>query len=54
VSGKLIAVLIVVGAAAAGGIVYATHNGSGTPTAVIAPGASTTIAAGAGAAGPPR
>ena len=53
VSGKLIAVLVVVGAAAAGGIVYATHNGSGTPAAVNTP-AITTIAAGAGTAGPPR
>ena len=53
VSGKLIAVLVVMGAAAAGGIVYATHNGSGTPTAATIP-AGTTIAAGAGTAGPPR
>jgi hypothetical protein len=53
VSGKLIAVLVVVGAAAAGGIVYATHNGSGTPAAATIP-AGTTIAAGAGTAGPPR
>ena len=53
VSGKLIAVLVVVGAAAAGGAIYATHNGSGTPAAVNTP-AITTIAAGAGTAGPPR
>ena len=53
VSGKLIAILVVVGAAAAGGIVYATHNGSGTPAAATIP-AGTTIAAGAGTAGPPR
>jgi hypothetical protein len=53
VSGKLIAVLVIVGAAAAGGIVYATHNGSGTTAAATIP-AGTTIAAGAGAAGPPR
>jgi hypothetical protein len=53
VSGKLIAVLVVVGAAAAGGIVYATHNGSGTPAAATIP-AGTTIAAGASTAGPPR
>ena len=53
VSGKLIAVLVIVGAAAAGGAIYATHNGSGTPAAATIP-AGTTIAAGAGAAGPPR
>jgi hypothetical protein len=52
VSAKLIVVLAVVGAAAVGGAVYATHNGSGTPSAVPTPG--TTIAAGAGSAGPPR
>jgi len=52
VSAKLIVVLAVLGAAAAGGIVYATHNGSGTPPAVAVP--ATTIAAGAGTAGPPR
>jgi hypothetical protein len=51
-SGKLIAVLAVVGAAAAGGAYYATHSGSGTTSAAIAPG--TTIAAGAGSVGPPR
>jgi hypothetical protein len=53
VSGKLIVVLAVVAGAAAGGAWYATHSGSGTPTAAtITPG--TTIAAGAGSAGPPR
>jgi uncharacterized protein YgbK (DUF1537 family) len=52
VSGKLIAVVAVIGAAAAGGAYYATHNGNGTPAAVIQPG--TTIAAGAGSVGPPR
>lgn len=52
-SGKLIAVLVAVGAAAAaGGAYYATHNGSGNPTTTIQP--STTIAAGTGAVGPPR
>jgi hypothetical protein len=53
ISAKLIAVLVVAGAAAAGGAYYATHNGPGTtPTATIP--AGTTIAAGAGSAGPPR
>jgi hypothetical protein len=52
-SGKLIAVLVAVGAAAAaGGAYYATHNGSGTPAAIIQPG--TSIVAGAGAVSPPR
>ena len=53
ISGKLIAVLAVVGAAAAGGAYYATHNGgnNGTQTVVIP--AGTTIAAGAGSVGPP-
>ena len=51
ISGKLIAVLAVVGAAAAGGAYYATHNGGSTPIA-IASGA--TITAGAGSVGPPR
>jgi hypothetical protein len=53
VSGKLIVVLAVVAAAAAGGAYYATHSGSGTPAAAVTP-AGTTIAAGAGSAGPPR
>ena len=52
VSGKLIVVLAVVAAATAGGAWYATHSGAGTPTATTTPG--TTIAAGAGSAGPPR
>jgi hypothetical protein len=53
ISGKLIAILAIAGAAAAGGAYYATHNGGGsTPGAVIPPG--TSIAAGAGAVGPPR
>jgi hypothetical protein len=51
--GKLIAVLAVVGAAAVGGIVYATQQGgSSTPAATIA--GPTTISAGTGAIGPPR
>ena len=53
VSAKLIVILAVVGAAAVGGAVYATHNGSGTPASATIP-AGTTIAAGAGSAGPPR
>jgi hypothetical protein len=53
VSGKLIAVLAVVGAAAAGGAYYATHSGSATTAATITP-PNTTIAAGAGSVGPPR
>jgi hypothetical protein len=53
VSGKLIAVLAVAGAAAAAGAYYATHSGSGTtPNANTTP--NTTIAAGAGSVGPPR
>ena len=51
VSGKLIAVLAVAGAAVAGGIVYATHGGNG---ATATPTTTTTIAAGAGTVGPPR
>jgi hypothetical protein len=51
--GKLITVLAVVGAAAVGGIVYATQQGgSSTPAATIA--GPTTISAGTGAIGPPR
>ena len=51
-SGKLIAVLVAVGAAAAaGGAYYATHNGGGTPSAIL-PG--TTIVAGSGSVSPPR
>jgi len=54
VSGKLIAVLAVVGAAAAGGAVYATRSGNSatpnpTPAAPV-----TTISAGGGQVGPPR
>lgn len=52
VSGKLIAVLAVVGAAAAGGAYYATHSGAAAPAAITPPG--TTIAAGSGSVGPPR
>jgi hypothetical protein len=53
ISGKLIAVLVAVGAAAAaGGAYYATHSSNNTP-AVTGP-TSTTIAAGAGTVGPPR
>jgi hypothetical protein len=44
---KLIVVLAVLGAAAAGGAYWATHSGSSTPPA-------TTIAAGVGSVGPPR
>lgn len=51
ISGKLIAVLAIVGAAAAGGAYYATHNGGGNTA--VGP-AGTSIAAGAGAVGPPR
>jgi len=46
---KLIAILVVVGAAAAGGAYWATHPGNTTPAN---PG--TTIAAGTGTVGPPR
>jgi hypothetical protein len=53
VSGKLIAVLAVVGAAAAGGAYYATHTGAAATPAAITP-AGTTIAAGVGSVGPPR
>jgi hypothetical protein len=52
VSGKLIAVLVVAGAAAAGGAYYATHNGSSSPAPSPAP--PITIAAGTGTVGPPR
>ena len=53
-SGKLIALLVAVGAAAAaGGAYYATHNGNGGGApSVIQPG--TTIAAGSGSVSPPR
>ena len=50
ISGKLIAVIAVVGAAAAGGAIYATRGGNNTPAVV--PGA--TIAAGTATVGPPR
>jgi hypothetical protein len=52
ISAKLIAVLAVVGAAAAGGAYYATHQGNTTPGLTVAPG--TTVAAGGGTVGPPR
>jgi hypothetical protein len=52
VSTKLIVVLVALGAAAAGGAYWATHNGSNTPAATIQPGA--TVAAGVGTVGPPR
>lgn len=52
ISGKLIAVLAVVGAAAAGGGIYAaTHNGGGSNAPVNPP---TTISPGGGTVGPPR
>jgi len=53
ISGKLIAILAVVGAAAAGGAIYAvTNNGGNGTTPTPAPG--TTIAAGTATVGPPR
>jgi hypothetical protein len=53
--GKLIAILAVVGAAAAGGAAYAATKGGGTTPANIPAGSSpTTISAGAGSVGPPR
>jgi hypothetical protein len=51
ISAKLIAVLAVVGAAAAGGAVYATRGSNGNGTVAPTP---TTITAGSGAVGPPR
>jgi hypothetical protein len=48
-SGKLIAILIVAGAAVAGGIYWATHTGGGSPA-----NPATTIAAGAGTVGAPH
>jgi len=51
--GKLIAVLAVVGAAAAGGAIYATQRGGGATPAPTAP-TLTTINAGGGTVGPPR
>jgi hypothetical protein len=55
VSGKLIAVLAVVGAAAAGGAVYATRSGGSNGTPNPTPSAPvTTVAAGSGQVGPPR
>jgi hypothetical protein len=54
ISAKLIAVLAVVGAAAAGGAVYATQRGGGnTPATPVGP-AATTVTAGSGQVGPPR
>ncbi|MEO8370034.1 MAG: hypothetical protein ABI806_12610 [Candidatus Solibacter sp.] len=52
ISGKLIAVIAVVGAAAAGGAIYATRGGNGTTPATPTPG--TTIAAGTATVGPPK
>jgi hypothetical protein len=52
VSAKLIVVLAALGAAAAGGAYWATHNGSNATAATIQPGA--TVAAGTGSVGPPR
>jgi hypothetical protein len=52
--GKLIAVLSVVGAAAVGGIVYATQQGGGSTPATPVPTSPTTISAGPGTVGPPR
>jgi hypothetical protein len=52
VPAKLIVVLAALGAAAAGGAYWATHNGNNTPAATIQPGA--TVAAGVGTVGPPR
>jgi hypothetical protein len=51
--GKLIAVLAAVGAAAAGGAIYATQRGGNNTPAPTAP-ALTTISAGGGTVGPPR
>jgi hypothetical protein len=52
VSAKLITILAVAGAAAAGGAYYAaTHTGNSTPGNPVA---GTTIATGAGSVGPPR
>ncbi|MEO8592975.1 MAG: hypothetical protein ABI759_06625 [Candidatus Solibacter sp.] len=52
ISGKLIAIIAVAGAAVAGGAYYATHNGNGTAAPVTPSG--TTIAAGVGSVGAPR
>jgi hypothetical protein len=52
--GKLIAVLSVVGAAAVGGIVYATQQGGGSTPATPPVPPSVTITAGVGSVGPPR
>ena len=54
ISGKLIAVLAVVGAAAAGGAIYATRGGNGNAATPVPPTSGTTIAAGAGTVGPPK
>jgi hypothetical protein len=55
VSGKLIAILVAVGAAAAGGAAYAIHaNSGGAPAAITPVATATTIAIGTGAVGPPR
>jgi hypothetical protein len=53
ISGKLIALLAVAGAAVFGGVVYATQQGGGTtPTTPAAP--PVTIGAGSGTVGPPK
>ncbi len=52
ISGKLIAVIAIVGAAAAGGAIYAVTNGGNGNTPVPTPGA--TIAAGTATVGPPK
>ena len=53
ISGKLIALLAVAGAAVIGGVVYATQQGGGTtPTTPTTP--PVTIGAGSGTVGPPK
>jgi hypothetical protein len=49
VSGKVIAIVAIAGAAVAGGIVAATRGGNNNPANTV-----TTIAAGTGTVGPPR